>query len=207
MNNTVYVWDKFVRLFHWSLVLLFITSYLTGEEETIVHIYSGYAIVGLLLARILWGFIGSKYARFSDFVRSPKATLDYIKSLRSDQPKHYLGHNPLGGLMVVVMLLTLLTITISGLKLYAVEEGAGPFAQHLKVSMLTTAYADDDDDHHHNGEGDENEGEDFWKEIHEAAVNFMLLLILLHIAGVIFSSRIHNEKLVKAMFTGEKNKP
>ncbi len=204
MNTTVYVWDKFVRLFHWSLVILFITSYLTGEEETIIHIYSGYAIVALLLARILWGFIGGKHARFNDFVRSPKATIEYINSLKSAEPKRYLGHNPLGGLMVVIMLITLLTITFSGLKLYAVEEGAGPFAQDINITVLQTAQADDDEHHHGYTEEDEA-SEDFWKEIHEAAVNFMLFLIVLHIAGVIYSSRIHNEKLVKAMITGQKN--
>ncbi len=217
MNNWVYVWDKFIRVFHWSLVALFTFSYLTGENESGFHVYSGYAITLLVLARILWGFIGTTHARFRNFVQSPATVLRYTKSMASDNPEHYRGHNPLGGLMVVAMLLTLLTITFSGLKLYAVEEGEGPFAANYEVSLLNQSYADSDDDSSEEEDDDEYEGyegnheedeeaEEFWEEIHESAVNFMLLLILLHIGGVILSSKLHKESLVSAMITGYKEK-
>lgn len=203
MNHRIYVWDRLVRIFHWSLVVLFATSYLTGESESQIHIYSGYAIVALLLGRIVWGFIGSRYARFTDFVYSPKQVLGYVGQIRSGSPAKYLGHNPLGGLMVFALLVTLLTTTFSGLMLYGVEEGKGPFAQvQIDVDRNQSALVDDDGQRSAELHGHE---ESLWKEIHETAVNVMLLLVLLHIVGVIFASRIHRESLVKAMLTGYKD--
>ena len=199
MQNNIYVWDKFIRLFHWLLVFLFTFSYLTGEEESILHIYSGYSIVTLLILRLIWGFVGSKHARFSDFICGPADVMQYIHSLLRGKPKRYLGHNPLGGVMVLAMLAALLLTTFSGLKLYAEEEGKGPLANEVNFTVVNSAYADDDDD------DDEKESEDeLWEEIHEFSVNLMLLLIALHIGGVIYSSRVHGESLVMAMIKGYK---
>ncbi|MYM63682.1 cytochrome b/b6 domain-containing protein [Pseudomaricurvus sp. HS19] len=206
MNPPVYVWDKFVRLFHWSLVALFAFSYATGESESIVHIYSGYLITALVLSRILWGFIGSRHARFRDFIFSPATIISYSKSLLQGNPAHYSGHNPLGGLMVVALLATLLLTTFSGMKLYAVEEGKGPLATAPAALLVPTAQADSDD-HDRRKKHADDEDEELWEEIHEASVNLMLLLILLHVAGVIFSSRLHRESLVKAMLSGYKQPP
>ncbi|MEZ5568319.1 MAG: cytochrome b/b6 domain-containing protein [Halioglobus sp.] len=215
MSETVYVWDRFVRFFHWSLVLLFITSYLSGEEEHWIHIYSGYAIIALVTARILWGFIGSRYARFSEFIYSPWKAIGYLRGLVTGQkPPRYLGHNPAGGLMVLVMLVTLLTIAFSGLKLYALEEGKGPFANLNEVSFVEKVYADSNDDYDRdhdddtesgNDEEGHEEAEEYWEEIHEASVNFMIILIILHVGGVLLSSRAHGESLVRAMITGRKD--
>lgn len=200
MTDEVYVWDKFVRLFHWSLVVLFTISYLTGEEESSLHVYSGYAIVLLVLARIGWGVLGSKHARFSDFVCGPAKVMAYSKSVSSGNPKHYLGHNPLGGLMVLALLASLLTVTFSGMKLYAVEEGRGPLADAGHGVLVATAYASDDEYGEHEG------NEEIWEEIHEAAVNVALVLVFLHIGGVVLSSWVHRESLVKAMLTGYKQR-
>lgn len=210
MSEAVYVWDKFVRLFHWSLVALFVTSYLTGESESELHIYSGYAIVCLIVARIAWGFIGPKHARFRDFVFGPVTVAEYAKSLLDGKPTHYLGHNPLGGLMVVALLLTLSLVTVSGMKLLAVEEGRGPLAGNDGLVVMSQAVASPHEEYEyeygeHEG-GHEEEGEEFWEEIHEAAVNFMWLLVVLHIAGVLFSSMREGESLVKAMITGYKRR-
>lgn len=198
MQNKVYVWDKFIRLFHWSLVTLFVVSYVSGESESIVHIYSGYGIVALLVMRVIWGFIGTSHARFRDFVRSRASVLRYSMDLAAGKARRYLGHNPLGGAMVVAMLVALSLTTLSGLKLYAVEEGKGPLANETTLSLVPHAYADRDD--HETGEDEE----EVWEEIHEFGVNLMLLLIGLHIAGVVFSSRLHGESLVKAMVNGYK---
>ncbi|MDX2503669.1 MAG: cytochrome b/b6 domain-containing protein, partial [Gammaproteobacteria bacterium] len=136
------VWDIGVRLFHWLLVASFIIAYASAEEESLVHIYSGYMVLGLITFRLLWGFIGSKHARFSDFVYSPAKIVSYLKSLIYKAPEHYTGHNPAGGLMVVALLISLFVVTVSGLKLYAVEEGKGPLAAQMDISIVSTAYAD-----------------------------------------------------------------
>ncbi|MCK4710820.1 MAG: cytochrome b/b6 domain-containing protein [Gammaproteobacteria bacterium] len=206
MLNEVKVWDPLVRVFHWSLVLFFVISYVTGEDESSLHIYAGYIVLGLITFRVLWGIVGTKYARFSDFIYSPKEIIIYTKSFLNRSPKHYLGHNPLGGLMVLALLLTLFVVTVSGLKLYAVEEGLGPLAGD-GVTLISSAYADSDDDHddeYEHGESGEDDEEEFWEEIHEGSTNFMLFLIFLHISGVLVSGRMHKENLVKAMITGKK---
>jgi len=213
MSNQIYVWDKFVRVFHWSLVTLFCVSYLTGEELELVHVYSGYLICGLVVSRIIWGVVGSRYARFKTFLFSPATIIDYAKSYRQGNPKHFIGHNPLAGVMIVALLATLLAISVSGMKLYAVEEGKGPLAQVPRVQLVNSAYADDDDEHEgyenedYENHGYENEGEEFWEDIHEASVNMMILLIVLHLLGVAVSSRLHNERLVASMISGFKTKP
>jgi cytochrome b len=110
----VRVWDPFVRLFHWALVGLFAAAYLTGDELELVHEVLGYAIVGLLALRIVWGFVGSPHARFSDFVYSPRAVLAYARDAITFRAKRYLGHNPLGGVMVLLMIAGLIVTAGSG---------------------------------------------------------------------------------------------
>jgi len=210
MSNENRVWDPLVRVFHWGLVLAFTVAYLSGDEESSVHIYSGYVVLGLITFRVLWGLIGTRYARFSNFVYSPKTVIQYLKGLAAKKPTHYMGHNPAGGWMVIAMLLCLAIVSVSGLKVYAIEEGLGPLAgTPPALTVISAAYADDDDDDHgknENGHGEDEEAEEFWEEIHEVSSNFMLLLIFLHIAGVIVSGRLHDENLVKAMLTGKKTR-
>jgi cytochrome b len=105
---TVKVWDLFVRVFHWSLVSLFALAYMTGDEVEKVHIAAGYAIAGLLTLRIVWGFVGPRHARFSDFVRSPREALCYLRDVVLLRARRYVGHNPAGGLMVVALLIMLI---------------------------------------------------------------------------------------------------
>ncbi len=204
MNSRVYVWDRVVRSFHWLLVLFFAVSYITGEEESEFHVYSGYTIAALVIIRVLWGFVGSEHARFSDFVRPPAAAVTYLKSLFSGRPAHYMGHNPAGGLMVLAMLACLSVTLGSGLMLYG-SEGHGPLA-FISAGADTGAHGDPTD--HDSGEQDEeDEGEELLEEVHEIGVNLMLLLIAVHILGVAASSRAHRENLVRAMVTGYKSKP
>ena len=207
MNDqpTVPVWDILIRIFHWSLVASFTIAYLTSEEENPWHIYAGYAVLGLIVFRIIWGVIGSEHARFSDFVRPPAAVFEYLKSLRAGNPQRYLGHNPAGGWMIIAMLAMLLIVTVSGLKLYAVDEGKGPLAVNsIDLTPVSAAHAEDDGDAEENESGKNESGEEFWEEIHEISSNIMLLLIALHVTGVVVSGRLHKENLVKAMLTGKK---
>ena len=211
MSKKIYVWDRFIRIFHWSLVLLFLTSYLTGENEHWFHIYSGYAIASLLCLRLVWGFIGSKYAKFNNFTLSPNKIIQYIKDLIKGRSKQHLGHNPLGGLMVIMLLVNLFIIVFSGLKLYAVEEGKGPLAGVNNIQIESVIYADhsDEDEQNKHSYEEDDEGkyeEELWEEIHEAAVTIMIFLIFLHLLGAVISTRIYKESLVKAMITGYKER-
>lgn len=210
ITSSIKVWDIAVRVFHWSLVSCFAVAYFTGDEESLVHIYSGYAVLGLISFRILWGFIGTQHARFNDFIYSPKQVIEYTKLLLTKKPKHFSGHNPLGGYMVIALLISLFVVTISGLKLYAAEEGKGPLAKIHQHSVISAALADEERDETDTAKETENKegatAESFWEETHEAAVNFTLFLITLHILGIIISSRLENENLVKAMITGKKEK-
>ncbi len=93
-----------VRVFHWSLVTLFVVAYATADEIEKVHIAAGYAIAGLVALRIVWGFVGPRHARFSSFVQSPRKTLAYLRDLALFRAPRHLGHNPAGGAMIVALL-------------------------------------------------------------------------------------------------------
>jgi cytochrome b len=111
---SVKVWDLFVRVFHWSLAGSFLLAYVTGDEIENVHIAAGYTIAGLLVLRIGWGFVGPHHARFSDFVRSPRAVLAYLRDTALFRAPRYLGHNPAGGAMVVALIVMLIGTCTTG---------------------------------------------------------------------------------------------
>ncbi|MGD9000813.1 MAG: cytochrome b/b6 domain-containing protein [Granulosicoccaceae bacterium] len=209
MNNRTYVWDPVIRLFHWTLALAFVVAYATGEEESAIHTYAGYLILALIIIRIVWGFVGTRHARFSDFLYSPSEALGYISDLITNvKVKRYVGHNPAAAWMVFALLISLSMTVFSGLKLEAAE-GRGLLAENTPVTMVSgdflvsSAYADDDG-HEHDGEGHDEEGDEFWEEIHEFFANFTLLLVFAHIGGVLLSSFRHKENLIRSMFTGYK---
>lgn len=204
MKPQTKVWDIFIRFFHWSLVFAFLISYLT-EGETNLHFYSGWYIVSLIALRVIWGFIGTKYARFSEFIKPPSEVINYSRSLISfsrGTTKHYLGHNPLGGLMVVALLIALSLTCFSGVMTYTAE-GQSPFT-FVGRPLLEESHQEHGQGSTNYEEESESESEEFWEEIHEFFVNVTLILIIIHIAGVLITSWLHNEKLIKAMITGKK---
>jgi cytochrome b len=101
---TVKVWDPFIRVFHWSLAMLLLVAYATGDEIERLHIAAGYTIAGLVALRLVWGFVGPEHARFSSFVRPPREVLAYLRDISMLRAPRYLGHNPAGGAMVVALL-------------------------------------------------------------------------------------------------------
>jgi cytochrome b len=112
------VWDLPVRLFHWTLVVLMIVSYVSaraGGDWMTLHFWSGYGVLTLLLFRIAWGFVGSTTARFSNFVKGPLSALAYLGNLMTGRPTYEAGHNPAGGAMVVVLILAVLAQAVAGL--------------------------------------------------------------------------------------------
>jgi cytochrome b len=110
----VKVWDPLVRVFHWSLATLFLVAYVTGDEIERVHVAAGYAIAGLIALRVVWGFVGPRHARFSNFVRSPRAVLAYLRDVALLRAPRYLGHNPAGGAMIIALLVMLAGTSITG---------------------------------------------------------------------------------------------
>ncbi|MYM37889.1 cytochrome b/b6 domain-containing protein [Duganella qianjiadongensis] len=115
------VWDMPLRVFHWLLALCFGGAYLSAELDDwrLLHVTLGYTVAGLVLFRLLWGVFGTRYARFSSFVRGPQAVLTYLRGLATGRPQHYTGHNPAGALAIVLMLALALLLTAAGWLLYA----------------------------------------------------------------------------------------
>lgn len=111
---TVRVWDPFVRIFHWSLVSLFAAAWLTSENLTKPHVWIGYAMLALVVVRIVWGFVGSHHARFADFVRGPGVVLAYLRDMARGRAPRILGHNPAGGMMILALIAALGATGITG---------------------------------------------------------------------------------------------
>ena len=203
-TGTIKVWDPLVRIGHWTLVTAFFIAYFTEDDLLTQHVWAGYIIMGVVLFRVLWGFAGSRHARFRDFVRSPGVTLRYLRDIAANRAQRFIGHNPAGGAMIVALLLGLAVTTVSGLQIYAIEENAGPLAGFVgdaAPALVSVAQASDDDG---DSDADHEAAEEFWEEVHEVAANATLFLVLLHVAGVVVASRAHRENLVKAMLTGRK---
>lgn len=116
----ILVWDAPVRVFHWLMVACFAGAYLTAETERwrLVHVTLGYTLGGLVLFRLLWGVVGTRYARFAQFVRGPGNTLRYLRSMLTRQPDHHTGHNPAGAIAILALLGLSLAVTFSGWALY-----------------------------------------------------------------------------------------
>lgn len=197
------VWDPVVRLGHWVLVIAFFTAYLTEDEWLQSHVWAGYVVGAVVLFRVIWGVLGTRHARFSDFVLSPARVLRYLRGLVSGNVEQHVGHNPAGGWMIVLMLLCLSGVVYSGLMVHALENGAGPLAELVAAPPAETG-ATRNGHEDHDEDSDWERAEEFWEEVHEVVANLMLLLIILHVVGVLVSSRLHRENLVRAMVTGRK---
>lgn len=182
--NKVYVWDLPTRLFHWTLLGLVafqLVSAKIGGDLMDYHLLSGYAIAALVLFRVVWGFIGSRYARFSSFLRGVGPTLEYARAMRAKTAPRFLGHNPLGGWMIM-SLLGMLAIQISS-GLFANDDimAEGPL-RHLvsdQASHLFTA-------------------------IHELGVGLLLALVVVHVGTVYVYKIFRKEDLITPMLTGYK---
>lgn len=137
----VLVWDAPVRVFHWLLVLSFAGAWLTAESERwrLVHVTLGYTVAGLVAFRVLWGLVGTRHARFGDFVRGPSAVLRYLRSLLSGRPEGHAGHNPAGALAIVALLALAAATTAAGWALDA--ELAGHWLEEVHEALANTMLA------------------------------------------------------------------
>lgn len=207
-NHTVRVWDPWVRISHWVLAGSFVGAYFLTEELLGVHVWLGYLIGALLLVRFVWGAVGPGYARFSDFVPSPRRLADYAGKLWRGKAPRYLGHNPLGGAMIIALLLALAGTVGTGLMVLGAEENAGPLrgwyasSELERGSPVSTFRAEPEEE-----EAAEHEEAEMLEESHEFFANLTMALVGLHILGVLVSSAIHRENLARAMVTGRKRAP
>jgi cytochrome b len=129
--KAIRVWDLPTRLFHWSLVACFAIAFLTAESEKLrdIHVMAGYTLAGLIVFRLLWGFIGGGYSRFAEFLPTPRKVIDYLKSLIDGKPQHYVGHNPAGAVAIFLLLGFGVVAAASGWATY--EDIGGHFMEEL----------------------------------------------------------------------------
>ncbi|OWS71399.1 cytochrome B [Polynucleobacter aenigmaticus] len=141
LRQMILVWDMPVRVFHWLLVICFAGAWLTSESERLqmIHYAFGYTACFLILIRLVWGVIGTRYARFSQFLKSPKAVLGHFMAMLRGHPHHDVGHNPAGGLVMVVLMVLILVIGLSGY--LSVKEVLGDFAGEIHESVASLALA------------------------------------------------------------------
>ncbi|MFM0327778.1 cytochrome b/b6 domain-containing protein [Caballeronia glebae] len=170
-SGCILVWDAPVRLFHWLFAACFAGAWLTAESESwrLIHVALGYTAGGLLVFRLAWGIVGTKYARFSSFVRGPRRVWGYLAELLRGHPQRHIGHNPAGAVAIIAMLAAASVLIVSGWATYS------------------------------------DVGGNWLEEVHEALAYVLASLIGVHIAGVIVSSWVHRENLIRAMVTGRKS--
>jgi len=185
-DTQVRVWDPLVRTFHWSLVAAFATAFIVEDDLLGVHVWAGYLVLALIGVRLVWGFIGPRYARFTDFVRGPRQVVGYLRDALRFDAQRYLGHNPAGGAMVVALLALVGLTGLTGVALYGAQELSGPLAPLMAGTSAGLGEA--------------------LEETHEVLANLTLGFIALHVAGVLFSSLAHRENLIRSMFTGHKRR-
>jgi len=181
-SRDIPVWDLALRLFHWSLAAAFLVTYVTEDHWEVLHVNAGYLIGALILLRMVWGFIGPAHARFSDFVRTPREVMAYVADAMRFRAPRYIGHNPAGGAMVLALMISLAITVVSGIALYGTTDFAGPLAGLLRGERAA----------------------DVLEALHELGASLTLLLVVLHLGGVLFSSFEHGENLIKSMITGRK---
>ncbi len=180
----VRVWDPFVRVFHWGLAGAVLVAFLTEDDFLRLHTWAGYTVLALVAARLLWGLIGTRHARFADFVRGPRATLAYLRDILRGHPTRYLGHNPAGAAMALALIAGFGATAITGLMVLGAEEFAGPLAPYLWDIPSGTAHT--------------------LKDAHEILAWATLCLVPLHLIGMAAASLHHKENLIRAMIDGYK---
>lgn len=185
-TQRVRVWDPLVRLFHWSLVAAVLIAFVTEDELLGLHLAAGYTVLALIGLRLVWGLVGPRHARWSDFVRGPRATLAYLMDALKGRAARHLGHNPAGAAMVLALLLGLTATALSGMAVLGASELSGPLAPYLRELSPWATHR--------------------LEEVHEVVANLTLLLIPLHLLGVAFASLQHRENLVRAMIDGTKRR-
>ncbi len=203
-GSKVAVWDPLVRIGHWALVAAFTIAYLTGEEGHDPgdwHEWAGYAAGAIVIWRVLWGFIGPRNARFSDFTVSARSAAVYLIDLVAGRSRRYIGHSPAGGAMIIALLGFLAATVATGV--LADPDGRAPPARSEANASIKTNFPQEIRAAL-TAKGERGYEDSVIGELHAALANITLGLVVLHILGVGLASFVHRENLVAAMITGKK---
>jgi len=184
-GEEVPVWDPMVRILHWALVIAFAAAWGLGKfgpDQMTLHFWAGYTVAALVVIRVVWGFVGPRTARFANFVKGPGKVAAYTREFVRPRPSNTLGHNPLGALFIVGVLIVLAMQIGSGL-LADPEDyiNVGPLAKYVSAETARQALA-----------------------LHEPLSTILLVMIGVHIASIGFYRLYKGEDLVTPMFTGRK---
>lgn len=184
-SQKVKLWDPLLRGFHWLLALFVIAAWCLGQfgpDKMTLHFWCGYVVAGLLIFRLIWGFIGPRPARFASFLRGPRAIASYARSMFMREPSYWPGHNPLGALSVIALIAALLAQVTTGLISDPDDYiNVGPLASYVSSATRSKAVG--------------------W---HELGANLILALVVLHLAVILFYRFWKREDLVKPMIDGWK---
>lgn len=179
------LWDPLLRGFHWLLAFFVTAGWCLGQfgpSKMTLHFWCGYVVAGLLLFRLIWGFVGPAPARFSHFLRGPGAVAGYLRHMTLREPSYWPGHNPLGALSVIAMLAVLAAQVTTGLISDPDDYiNVGPLASSVSAATRSKAVG--------------------W---HELGATLVLVLVLLHLAVILFYRLWKRENLIGAMITGRK---
>lgn len=182
MQRTL-IWDLPTRLFHWTLATSFALAWLTSEGDRwrSIHVFLGYLMLGLVVFRLMWGFAGSHFSRFSTFWFGPRDAALYLKQVLSGHAARHIGHNPTGSLAIYILLALTVLVGLTGILTLGGDEQHGLAASWFSFSQGLIL-----------------------KQVHKAGAILMLLVVFAHIAGVVVESVLHKENLARSMVTGFK---
>jgi cytochrome b len=184
-DESARVWDLPVRVTHWLLLVAVVGAWASQEIDGIpfsVHLACGYTVLLLVATRIVWGFVGTRHARFSAFLRGPAAVLAYARALFGGGAARYAGHNPLGALMVILLLALLLAQAVTGLFTNDQVFDTGPLFGYVSVSLS-----------------------DRITSVHKQLFDFIVAAVVLHVAAALFYLFVKRENLIRPMITGRKS--
>jgi len=183
-QQQIRVWDPLIRLFHWLLAACFLIAYVVEDDRLNLHVLAGSIMFGLVIFRLIWGFMGTEYSRFADFICSFKQFIQHLRDLIRCRPAQHTGHTPVGGVMIFLLLFGLLLLSLSGVMLYTLEGAQLPFAGLMVGVDLDTTIS--------------------IEHLHGWIADLLVLFVLFHIAGVLFESLLQKQNLIRAMITGYK---
>ena len=181
-EKDVEVWGLSLRLFHWLLAIAFFVSWWAVGHDIRLHILAGACIAGLLLYRLIWGFLGEKHAKFFSFTPSFINIKQHFLDLIKLKTRHDIGHTPIGSIMIYALFMSLFTLVISGFSLIALQMNIGP------LYGLQTTYST----------------EVFIQSTHHWCFEALQVLVFIHLLGVAVESILQRTNLIKSMFTGKK---